>query len=80
MTKLATLRLTVPIDDAVKVEDVQARLKAMLRGMTAEVISRPEKDGQTDMERDIGAIFWPAADVKRGPATKAEKSQNEGAG
>lgn len=80
MTKLATLRLTVPIDDLVKVEDVQARLKNMLRGMTAEVVSRAETGGQTDLEKDIGAIFWPAADVKRGPATKAERAQNEGAG
>lgn len=79
MTKLATLRLTVPIDDLVKTEDVQARLKAMLRGMTVETVSRPEAGGQADLERDIGTIFWPAADVKRGPATKAERGQNEGA-
>lgn len=79
MSKLATLRVTIPIDDAVKVEDVQSNLKGMLRGMTAEVVSRPEKDGQADIERDIGTIFWPAADVKRGPATKAERAQNEGA-
>lgn len=77
MSKLATLRVTIPVDDAVKVEDVRAKLRAMLRGMTAEVVSRPEKDGQADIERDIGTIFWPAADVKRGPATKAERSQNE---
>ena len=36
MTNLATLRLTVPVDDGVNIEDVQARLKATLRGLPTE--------------------------------------------
>lgn len=80
MTKLATLRLTVPIDDGVKIEDVQTRLRAMLRCMTPEPVARDSKDGQADIEKDAGTIFWPAADVKRGPATKAERVENERAG
>lgn len=79
MTKLATLRLTVPVDDGVNIEDVQARLKATLRGLPTEPVMREGKDGQQDIEREVGVIFWSAADVKRGPATKAERAQNGGA-
>lgn len=79
MTKLATLRITVPTDDAVRVEDVVASLRALLRGKETEAIQRPARDGQQDIEKEVGAVFWAAADVKRGPATKAERAQNEGA-
>ena len=79
MTKLATLRVTVPMDDGVRVEDVVSSLRETLRGTVAQKVQRQAKDGQQDIEKDVGEIFWPAADVKRGPATKCERAQNEGA-
>jgi hypothetical protein len=68
MTKIVQLRVSVPVDDGVKVDRVQAELRNLIRaaGIVAiEAQSAPEGSlalGPTEPE----AIFWPASDIKQG--------------
>ena len=67
MTKLVTLRVRVPADDAARVSDVAKSLTEMLEGKGTENL--PAVDGEAS---DLGGptrgprIHWAAADVLQG--------------
>jgi hypothetical protein len=72
MTRLAQLRIVVPVGDGVRVDALQKHIRAFLRERGAETLNGPPVEGALPLPDDADrAVHWMACDVRRGAETRA---------
>lgn len=68
MTKFATFRVQVPIDDPLPVQQVQAHLQKVLEERNTETLNVKPSDETGGLMIDapnVGRVHWPAVDVRQ---------------